>query len=277
MAVAIAAPWGTPPSTGDFVDGAAVRRLAPRVWMLRRPGLHIHDEHLDRKLPEPFRPGALVFPSVHRSDSGIRCLTVHPLGNFGARPGFGGEPLRLVPTRPRLMVSALRRLHELGAPAGLSVAYEATHHGPVLDQPAFFVEIAESVPAETRDRIVQPVATAIVDLTEDAADRVVVGIGGGHYAPHFSEVALRRHWAFGHIVPRHALAGLGPELEKQVWKGTPNAEGFLFQRAADLARGGWLRLGPRLSEGESPALTRARGESGGPTRSRRDASPVSGT
>ncbi len=254
-----------------------MRRLAPRVWMLRRSELHIHDEHLDRKLPEALRSCVLLFPSVHRSDSGIRCLTVHPLGNFGVRPGFGGEPVRLVPTRPRLMVSALRRLHELGAPAGLSVVYEATHHGPVLGQPAFFVEIAESVPAETRDRLVRPLAAAIVDLTENAADRVVVGIGGGHYAPHFSEVALRRHWAFGHIVPRHALAGLTPELEAQVWEGTPGAEGFLFQRATDLSRGGWLKLGPRMSEGDAPALNGARGENGGSIRSRRDASPVSGT
>ena len=34
---------------------------------------------------------------------------------------------------------------------------------------------------------------------------MVIGIGGGHYAPRFSEVALSRRVSFGHMLPAYAM------------------------------------------------------------------------
>jgi hypothetical protein len=69
VASRLAERWGTPPSTGEFVEGAAVRQLSPTVRTVRRPGRHILDEHLDRRLPPGLGGGSvtLIFPSIHRS------------------------------------------------------------------------------------------------------------------------------------------------------------------------------------------------------------------
>ncbi|MCI4353462.1 MAG: D-aminoacyl-tRNA deacylase [Thermoplasmata archaeon] len=237
---------------GEFVDGSALRQLAPEVELLRRPGLHIYDAHLGSALPPRLRSVPLVFPSRHRSESGIGCLAVHPIGNFGPSAEVGGEPGRLVPTSARLMADALRQAAEPAAAIGVHATYEATHHGPLLHQPAFFVEIADSIPAADQREVAVSLATALADLTEDPADRVAVGVGGGHYAPHFTELAITRHWAFGHIVPRHALELLSPEILRQLKVGLPPPEGALFQRAADADRREWKEWGPRLRDSEAP-------------------------
>ena len=85
------------------------------------------------------------------------------------------------------------------------VTFEATHHGPTLNAPAMFCEIGSS--EEQWDR--QDAAQAMADLfqkglglgNEDAAGRgvgdwaaappgtpVLVGLGGGHYAPRHGDV-----------------------------------------------------------------------------------------
>jgi D-tyrosyl-tRNA(Tyr) deacylase len=248
----IAEGWGTPPSCGDFVAGSPLRQLAPEVELLRRPGLHIHDNELGRLLPSRLRSVPIVFPSRHRSESGIGCLTVHPLGNLGSVAEVGGEPGRLVPTAPRLMSDALRQAVEPAEAVGVAATYEATHHGPMLHQPAFFVEIADSLSASDRRKAAGPLADALVDLTEDPADRTAIGVGGGHYAPHFTELTLTRRWAFGHIVPRHALEDLTSDVLRQLREGSPPPEGVLFQRAADAERPEWPTWGRRLRDSDAP-------------------------
>jgi D-tyrosyl-tRNA(Tyr) deacylase len=248
----IAESWGTPPSVGEFVEGSALRRLSPQAELLRRRYLHVQDDRLGIALPARLRKVPLVFPSRHRSESGIGCLTVHPLGNLGASAEVGGEAGRLVPPAPRLMADALRQAQGPAEAIGVVATFEVTHHGPLLHQPAFFVEIADSLPEADQRKAAGPLAAAIADLTEDPQDRVAVGVGGGHYAPHFTEMTLRRHWAFGHLVPRHALEGLSPDILRQLHEGDPGPEGLLFQRAADATRPEWAKWGPRWRDQDAP-------------------------
>ena len=254
VAPRVAERWGSPPSSGTHVDGAPIRALGPGVWYLRRPGLHIHDDHLDRKLPRSFvEPGLrLVFPSVHRSESGTPCFTVHPLGNLGPTSDVGGEPGRLVLTAPRLMSSALRLLAEGGERIGLDATYEATHHGPSLELPAFFAEIGFGEAEGPPPAAVDVLARVLPALVEDPTDRVAVGAGGGHYVPHFTDLALRRRWAFGHLVPRHALETASRAMLEDAVEKTPGSEGVLFARAADAADPRWVGRWPRLRDGDAP-------------------------
>ena len=254
IAQRVAERWGTPPSTGEIVDGVPIRSLSNSVGLLRRSTPHIHDDHVERRLPARFAGGAstLVFASVHRSESEIPCFTVHPLGNLGPTAEVGGEPFRLVPAAPRLMTDALRRLAEAGTAIGWSATFEATHHGPSLAVPAFFAEIGAGKGATAPDAAVRVLADVLADLDEDGRDRVVVGLGGGHYVPHFTEVALARRWAFGHLLSRHALADATEESLGAAIEATPGAEGVMFARAADAEDPRLARLGRRLREGESP-------------------------
>jgi D-tyrosyl-tRNA(Tyr) deacylase len=254
VAPRVAEHWGTLGSTGWFVEGTAIRSVAPGVDVLRRPGLHIHDDHLDAKLPASVREGGLtlVFPSVHRSESGTPCFTVHPLGNPGPSAEVGGRPHRLVPTDPRRMTAGLRALAEAGARIGLEATFEATHHGPVLDTPAFFAEIGFGERSEPPSEAVRALAEVLPRLVDDPSDRIAVGAGGGHYVPHFTDLALRRRWAFGHLLARHALESASADLVLDAVEKTPGGEGVLFARAGDAADPRWAQRVRRLRDGDAP-------------------------
>lgn len=254
VAVAVAEHWGTPAPTGHLVDGAPLRAVRPDVWMLKRPGRHIHDERLDLRLPADVlpEPAPMVFPSIHASESGRPCFTVHPLGNFGTEAEVGGAAGQLTPAAPRWMTDALRRLAEAGRAIGLSATFEATHHGPYLERPAFFAEIGFGDSSAPPPEAVRALAATLLELAEDPADRVALGVGGGHYVPHLTELALDRRWAFGHLVSRHALArATGEELRAALAK-TRGAEGIVFARAADAEDPKVQGLARRLRETEAP-------------------------
>ena len=254
VAVRAAELWGTPPATGDRLEGVPIRRLAEEVLLVRRPGAHLHDELLDRNLPvsvRSLRP-TLIFPSIHRSAKNIPGMTVHALGNPGASADFGGRPETLVPTDPRSAVAVLRALAERAPAAGFPVSYEATHHGPELELPAFFVEIGSGETTDPPPRSIRILSESLTSIVPDPRDRVVLGVGGGHYAPHFSELALHRHWAFGHILSRHALDGLTRATAVSAWELTPQAEGVLYSRAQDAVHPTWAGLATRLRDGDGP-------------------------
>ncbi len=273
VAVRVAALWGTPPADEGHVEGTPIRRLAPGVGLLKRGVRHVHDERLDLRLPAPLRADAptLVFPSIHRSEQSVACLTVHPLGNAGDTADVGGRPRTLVPTDPPRMAAALRALAE-GAPgAGVPATYEATHHGPELALPGFFVEIGFGKRSEPSAEAVRLLARILPALTVTTGDRVAVGVGGGHYAPRFTELALRRRWAFGHLISRHALVGLDRDTARSALARTPGAEGILYVRSEDAGHPSFEGLAARLREKEAPR----RGD--GAEAPTGDAPPASGT
>ncbi len=255
VAAAVSERWGVPPATGASVEGAPIRRLSDRAWTVRRPGPHIRDDHLERLLPAEFVAAGttLVFPSIHRSVQNVRCLTVHPLGNPGNTAEVGGRPRALAPTDPRRMAAALRRLADGQREESLPVTYEATHHGPEVALPAFFVEIGFGEDPRPPPDAVRLLADAIPDLEPDPRDRVALAVGGGHYAPHFTDLARKRRWAFGHILSRHGLVGLEASTAAAAWAATPGADGILFARAQDARSPVWDGIGTRLRDSDAAA------------------------
>jgi D-aminoacyl-tRNA deacylase len=187
----------------------------------------------------------LVFPSIHRSRENVVCLTVHPLGNLGPAADVGGRPRTVNPTDPRAMATVLRRLSELSVPSGFEATYESTHHGPELGLPSFFAEIGFGSASEPPAEMVKVLASALRELDRDSNDRVALAVGGGHYAPHFTEIAVRRRWAFGHIISRHSLAVLDEATAAAAYAATPEAEGIVYARAADSNHPMLAHLGPR--------------------------------
>jgi D-aminoacyl-tRNA deacylase len=258
VARAVAERLGPGEATGAHVDGAPVRALAPGVLAIKRAVAHVRDDDLDLRLPSALRgpTTTLVFPSVHRSESGRPCFTVHPLGNLGPRADVGGRPRTLVPSAPRLMADLLRRLSEAGDRHGLPATYEATHHGPALSLPALFAEIGADDPVWSRRELTAALAEALRSAEEDPRDRVALGAGGGHYVPRFSDLARRRRWAFGHLLPSHALDELDDATAEAATRATPGCEGVVFARAADAERPIARALGPRLRETDAPPVAR---------------------
>jgi D-aminoacyl-tRNA deacylase len=144
-----------------------------------------------------------LFLSRHKSASGIPTLTVHPIGNY-AHAGYGGRSGELVPSDPALMTALLLKLSEKAAGLPFQVSFETTHHGPWLSVPTTYIEIGSSEATWGHIGAAQAIASAILEA-EPLVGPVAIGVGGGHYAPRFSEVSLSKRICFGHMIPNHAI------------------------------------------------------------------------
>ena len=185
--------------------------------------VHLYRDRLDRDLAATFgsAPDLVVYLSMHRSGSQRPSLTVHPIGNHRAAD-FGGLPETLVPAAPLEMTAALCSLRREARGLPYEVTLEATHHGPYLETPTFYIEQG-STQREWSDRDAsRAIARALVSLHPDAGP-VAVGLGGGHYVPRHTDVALERRVAFGHLLPSHALEGMSDRMLAEAVSKTPGA------------------------------------------------------
>jgi D-aminoacyl-tRNA deacylase len=194
------------------------------------PDEHIYHDNVDLELAEFLgeKPNAIIYASRHRSESGKRSLTVHPIGNFG-KAEFGGKEKTLVPSSPHLMTQALRILKVKANSLDFSVSFEATHHGPYLQTPTFFIEIGSDEEAWRDEKAGLAIAETIMELRE-IKHPVGIGIGGGHYVPRITDVALERKISFGHIIPTYALSNITSEMAQWVLEATEGVRNAYFHK-----------------------------------------------
>ena len=180
----------------------------------------------------------VIFLSRHYAASGRPSLTLHVLGvpgeyPHGDRAEHGGIKGKVMLPNPRfaswyrLMCDAAHR-HELVPEFELTI--ETTHHGPCLEAPTMFIEIGSS---ETHWGRVDA-AEAWADVMEiglgldggpgvgewnpmpsdgKGAAKVMLGIGGGHYAPRHTDVLRKTDCWAGHQIANYALEMKKPEDE----------------------------------------------------------------
>ena len=205
----------------------------------------ITHEHLDMELHQRLNiiPKQLIFLSRHRSKMGQPTLTVHPIGNYGTAE-FGGKSKTLIPSAPRLMTHLLRLIkhHKESTDLEHQVCYEVTHHGPYLETPTLFVEIGSTEQEWNKKTPGVIIAQSLLDLLQDYRYEtdlsddipVLIGIGGGHYAPRFTKVIFEKNAAFGHMIPSyHIEAGnMTQEMIEKAMNATPKASGIYISRKA---------------------------------------------
>ncbi len=184
------------------------------------------DERVAKALGEPV--DVVIFASRHRSEKRIPTLTVHPIGNYSSAD-FGGRPGTLCPTAPNLMTSALRNLKRNAAGLDWDVSFETTHHGPLVNSPVFYIEIGSYEELWDRKDAAEAIARSILEI-KDEGDPVVMCIGGGHYAPRFTVVALSRKVAFGHMAANYALEALKPDMMLQMSTKSEGAKRVYFHK-----------------------------------------------
>ena len=215
--------------TGTFERTGKEFRGAP-VWARSETVLVMDAGALDADLKATGWPVMDVwFLSKHAARSGQPSLTVHPIGNHAAAD-FGGRPQALPPSSPRDMGALLRRLRHHATAAGLphAVTYESTHHGPWMTIPTLWVEIGSDAQWYGDRKGGEVVAAAINDVLAGegrSAGPVVVGVGGGHYVPRATDIALAGKADFGHFLPSHFVdAAAGPEALRRAVEATPGCE-----------------------------------------------------
>ena len=161
------------------------------------------------------RPSSATFLSMHKSEAGIPCLTVHCTGNIGEAK-YGGDPHEVSVAPAAMMQEALMELKRQvdSTGVGYPVSYEVTHHGPTIDFPVMFIEIGSSESHwkdQTAGMAVAKAALSSLKRNDSGAD-VYIGLGGPHYAPLFTARALEKGICFGHMVSWHHLPNLGQEM-----------------------------------------------------------------
>ncbi|MBQ3685632.1 MAG: D-aminoacyl-tRNA deacylase [Candidatus Methanomethylophilaceae archaeon] len=174
------------------------------------PDMHIRHEDLDREIQGTFRPDEVVVMSKHSAKSGQPALTAHPIGNYHENQ-YGGREGALVRPAPAAMTDALRRIVAYNDMEGTQICFEVTHHGPWLEIPTFFIEIGSDETNWGNMHAAEVLAKVLSDLDPDYEARKLVGVGGGHYAPRFTEVALRFRVSFGHMLPSYQTEGRDDE------------------------------------------------------------------
>jgi D-aminoacyl-tRNA deacylase len=120
------------------------------------------------------------------------------------------------------MTAALRRLRLEARELPYEVTFEATHHGPYLETPTFYIEQGSTEKEWTDLAASEAIARTLLNL-EPVDAPVAVGFGGGHYVPRHSDLAVARRIAFGHLLPSHALEGLPRERIDAAIERTPAA------------------------------------------------------
>ena len=172
-----------------------------------------HDD-IDKELIQTLgiHPKQVIFLSRHSSKAEISSLTVHPIGNYYTAE-FGGENKTLVPASPRLMTELLHLIKPAAQQtcSSCDVCFEVTHHGPFLETPTLYVEVGSTEKQWMNPIPAKVIATCVLQLLEkvqyehDMPDDipVFIGIGGGHYAPRFTDIIFEKRVAFGHMIPSY--------------------------------------------------------------------------
>ncbi|CBI15350.3 unnamed protein product, partial [Vitis vinifera] len=206
------------------------------VRLLKHDNSIISEDHLDKRWEE--LTGEVVeeaiFLSKHTAVSNRPSLTVHPIGVPHLRddevPPQGGKPGWAAPPSPRIG-PWLRLLKTIAQSQNLipefEVTLEATHHGPEINSPTMFVEIGSTEEHWKRQDAAQVVASLIWEglglgggvkvgdwNRNDGNNKVLLGIGGGHYAPRHMDIVRNDGVWVGHLLSGYALPMEDPGKSK---------------------------------------------------------------
>ncbi len=205
----------------------------------------IFRENLDKEINNKlsFNPDLAIFISKHTSEMKKPTLSVHPVGNYGDAE-FGGRPKTIVKSSPILMTNLLRLMKKNYKLTNLEyqVCFEVTHHGPYLEIPTFFAEIG-STEKEWKDKnSANIIASSILELIGAYLNNnsitvevpVLFGIGGGHYAPRFTDVIFEKNAVFGHMIPSYQInaGNINGEILEKAIEATPNITGIYIHKKA---------------------------------------------
>jgi D-aminoacyl-tRNA deacylase len=120
------------------------------------------------------------------------------------------------------------------------VCLEVTHHGPYMTIPTLFVEVGSTEEEWKKLEPAKVVAKSVLKLLEsyhyeeDVSNNytVLIGIGGGHYAPRFTDIIFEKKAAFGHMIPSYQIeeGNIDGDMFEKALQATPNVKGVYIHR-----------------------------------------------
>lgn len=213
-------------------------RKPVHLWWF--PGRVLMEDNLEKRYSDGSGADVkeVIFLSRHFAASGLPSLTLHVIGVPGESPvgetaEFGGIKGEVVLPNPRF-AEWYRRMHQAGIEHGLipefDMTIETTHHGPSLSVPTMFIEIGSSETHWDRRDAAEAWADVIseglgldggnglgdwgsLSSEQKGEAKVMLGIGGGHYAPRHTDVIRKTNCWAGHQLALYALEMTKPEDE----------------------------------------------------------------
>jgi len=164
-----------------------------------------------------------VFASKHASKSGKPTLTAHGVGNWGPDNTHGGKAFELVPTSATLIRNYLKELQKQKEEKKLDydVIAEVTHHGPLLEKPAVFIELGSSEQQWNDEAAARAIVETILNATNlKEKVKAVIGVGGQHYQSEFTKLMLRSQYGFSHMCPKYNLQNFNAEMLQKAIEAT---------------------------------------------------------
>ncbi len=203
----------------------------------------IRHEMLNKEVEKKLgiKPKQAIYISRHKSKTGEPTLTTHPIGNYGEAQ-FGGETRTLSKSSPRLMTQLLRIIKKNAEQVKLhhQVCFEVTHHGPYMNIPTLFAEVGSTEEEWKKQNPADVIAKSVLELLgsyhyeEDLPSDipVLIGVGGGHYAPRFTDVVFEKKVAFGHMIPTYQIkaGNIDDEMLEKTLQATPNVKAAYIHR-----------------------------------------------
>ncbi|KAL4639841.1 hypothetical protein ACB092_03G247900 [Castanea dentata] len=206
------------------------------VRLLQHDNFIVNEDNLDLRWEQLTGESVheIIFLSKHTAVSNRPALTVHPIGvphlKEGDVPPQGGKPGWAALPNPRIG-PWLRLLKNIAFSHNLvpefEITLEGTHHGPFTNKPTMFIEIGSTEEYWKRQDAAQVIALLIwegLGLGGGAAvgnwsgekdkNKVLLGIGGGHYAPRHMDIVLKDGVWVGHLLSGYSLPMEDPNLSK---------------------------------------------------------------
>ena len=220
--------WG---EEQEFPHGLVTIHDEFEVQILLIDDLHILADGIDKEHEERtgFMVDEVLVLSKHASASQVPSLTLHAIGvpgeiPHGERARSGGIKGKAVPPSTRFG-DMFRTMRNIAKEASLDEEYditlEATHHGPLLDCPTLYLEIGSSEERWADSRAGQVWAKTIsscLGMSKNSRQRkwlgegdVMVGLGGGHYAPRHKAIISETEVWVGHILANYSIVFEEPE------------------------------------------------------------------
>jgi D-aminoacyl-tRNA deacylase len=210
--------------TGSYFQGREIYKYKNFDLIVLDRTLHVYADYLIYEYPSDL----YIFLSKHASETEIPCLTVHTPGNF-LDAQFGGKPREVCISPAIEMFKVLKELSQKRKE--IQVCYEVTHHGPTFPAPTMFVEIGSSIEYWTNEELAKFVVRCVIEgINKEIDCEVSIGVGDGHYAPKFTDIALKNNIAFGHMISKHLIKYLDEEMLEMAYKNTYPTPKYLYSR-----------------------------------------------
>ncbi|MDI3544178.1 MAG: D-aminoacyl-tRNA deacylase [Candidatus Woesearchaeota archaeon] len=157
----------------------------------------------------------LIFPSKHKSSSGVTSFSVHTPGNFSSSPILGGKASAV--SYSWVEFQKLAFLNLLRNSQGTIVTPECTHHGPYTRIPCCYIEIGSSHENWINKAMAKIISDTIFQTLQQIFSssfqyKVAVGVGGPHYCPNFQKFYKSKEYAISHICPNYNLNDFNLEI-----------------------------------------------------------------